>query len=249
MKKLFIYSLFFQFIFLGSAFAEQNYSFSNYNYATPKTYEYKPAETISSNEKILFILDLSNSMNEKIGSRTKLNIALSTLKEILQMIPPTAEVGFRVYGHKTGFTPRQGCTASQLISPIAKNNAVGIYAKLGSLSAVGWTPITYSLKQAVFFDFPQGDYKKRIILISDGGENCDESPCDYIINLMKYRDDIRVDVIALAIGDKDANNQLKCVALVTSGKFYNANDASELKNSLQDSLNLQKEVSGVIIKQ
>ena len=66
---------------------------------------------------------------------------------------------------------------------------------------------------------------------------------------MKYRDDIRIDVIALAIGDQDANNQLKCVALVTSGKFYNANDASGLKNSLQDSLNLQKEVSGVILKQ
>ena len=66
---------------------------------------------------------------------------------------------------------------------------------------------------------------------------------------MKYRDDIRIDVIALAIGDQDANNQLKCVALVTSGKFYNANTAAELKNSLQDSLNLEKEVQGVILNQ
>ena len=64
---------------------------------------------------------------------------------------------------------------------------------------------------------------------------------------MKTRDDIRIDVIALAIGDEQANNQLKCVALMTSGKFYNANTAAELKNSLQDSLNLQKEVQGVII--
>ena len=249
MKKLSIIITLFCLSISGIVFAEQNYSYSNYTYSTPKTYEYKPSETISTREKILFILDLSNSMNEKIGGRTKLDIAISTLKETLQMLPPHAEVGMRVYGHKTGFTPRQGCTASQLISPIAENNALGIYAKLGSLSAVGWTTITYSLKQAAYFDFPQGDYKKRIILISDGGENCDESPCDYIINLMKYRDDIRIDVIALAIGDYDANNQLKCVALVTSGKFYNANDASDLKNSLQDSLNLQKEVSGVIIKQ
>ena len=66
---------------------------------------------------------------------------------------------------------------------------------------------------------------------------------------MKYRDDIRIDVIALAIGDQDSNNQLKCVALVTSGKFYNANTAAELKNSLQDSLNLEKEVQGVILNQ
>ena len=61
-------------------------------------------------------------------------------------------------------------------------------------------------------------------------------------------DDISIDVIALDIGDKEANNQLKCVALVTSGKFYNANTAAELKNSLEDSLRLQKEVQGTIIK-
>lgn len=249
MKKLFLNIILCLLLLCGIAYAEQNYSYSNYTYSTPKTFNYKPAETINSKEKILFILDLSNSMNEKIGGRTKLDIAISTLKDTLQMLPPHAEVGMRVYGHKTGFTPRQGCTASQLISPISENNAISIYAKLGSLNAVGWTPITYSLKQAAYFDFPHGDYKKRIILISDGGENCDESPCEYIINLMKYRDDIRIDVIALAIGDQDANNQLKCVALVTSGKFYNANTASELKNSLQDSLNLQKEVSGVILKQ
>ena len=136
MKKLFFYFIFILLITSGIAYAQQNYNFSNFSYSTPDTYKYKPAETVSSKEKILFILDLSNSMNEKIGGRTKLDIAVSTLKETLQMIPPNAEVGFRVYGHKTGFTPRQGCMASQLISPIAANNAIPIYSKLGSLSAV-----------------------------------------------------------------------------------------------------------------
>ena len=229
-------------------FAEKNYSYSRYTYSSPEEYKYNPEETVRSKEKILFVLDLSNSMNERLGVRTKLDIAIESLKETLKILPPDAEAGFRVYGHKNGFTPRQSCTASELISPIAKNNAASIYAKLGALTAAGWTPITYSLKQAVFFDFPQGNYKKRIILISDGGENCDESPCEYIINLMKYRDDIQIDVIALAVGDREAVNQLKCTALVTSGKFYHANDASGLQDSLKNSLNLQKEVSGVIIK-
>ncbi len=225
------------------------YAEPNFTYSTPDTYKYKSEiKDNDSGEKVLFIVDFSNSMNERMGHTTKLNIALSTMKEILQMIPPKTQVGFRVYGHRTGFTPRQSCTASQLISPIQANNTVNIYSKLSSINAVGWTPITYSLKQAAFFDFPETTSKKRIILISDGGENCDESPCDFIIELMKHRDDIRIDVIALAIGDQDANNQLKCVALVTSGKFYNANTAAELKKSLQDSLNLQKEVSGVIIR-
>ncbi len=220
---------------------------ANYTYSTPDTFQYKPQETTDNREKILFILDLSNSMNEQLGNRTKFDVALSTMREILPLIPPNTAVGLRVYGHRTGFTPKQSCTASQLISPIQPNNTANIYSRLNSLSAVGWTPITYSLKQAAYSDFPETTSKKRIILISDGGENCDESPCDFIINLQKYRDDIRIDVIALAIGDYDANNQLKCVALVTSGKFYNANTAADLKNSLQDSLNLQKEVQGVIL--
>lgn len=220
---------------------------ANYTYSAPDAFKYSPVETDNSKEKILFIVDFSNSMNERLGSKTKIATALSTMKDILQMIPENTEVGLRVYGHRTGFTPKQSCTASQLISPIQTNNAANIYAKLNSINAVGWTPITYSLKQAVYMDFADSTAKKRIILLSDGGENCDESPCDFIIELMKYRNDIRIDVIALAIGDEDANNQLKCVALVTSGKFYNANTAAELKNSLQDSLNLQKEVQAEII--
>ncbi len=223
------------------------YAGSNFTYSTPDAYKYTPESNDDGKEKILFIVDFSNSMNERLGYRTKLDVALSTLRETLPMIPSGTPVGLRVYGHKTGFTPKQSCSASQLVAPIQPNNAVNIYSRLNSINAVGWTPITYSLKQAAFFDFGDTSSRKRIILLSDGGENCDESPCDFVIELMKYRDDIRIDVIALAVGDQSANNQLKCVALVTSGKFYNANTASELKNSLEDTLNLQKEVQGKII--
>lgn len=248
MKKKILYILFsLLFINLSSLSVSAE---ANFTYSTPQNYNFQPRNNNDgSPEKILFIVDFSNSMNERLGYRTKLDIALSTMKETLSLIPPNTHVGLRVYGHKTGFTPKQSCSASELISPIQSGNTVNIYTKLSSINAVGWTPITYSLKQAAFFDFTDTTSKKRIILISDGGENCDESPCDFVIDLMKYRDDIRVDVIALAVGDQDANNQLKCVALVTSGKFYNANTAAELKNSLQDSLNLQKEVQGVIINQ
>lgn len=242
MNRFLITILAFLTVFSGVTFAAQNFT-----YSTAQNYR-SNVGTFNDREKILFIVDFSNSMNERLNGRhTKIDVAISTMKDILSMLPPSATVGLRVYGHRSGFTPKQNCTASQLVSPITENNSANIYSKLNSINAVGWTPITYSLKQAAYFDFSDTQSKKRIILISDGGENCDESPCDFVINLMKTRDDIRIDVIALAIGDEQANNQLKCVALMTSGKFYNANTAAELKNSLQDSLNLQKEVQGVII--
>ncbi len=221
---------------------------SNYTYTPGHSYNPNNQNYNEDNEMILFIIDYSNSMNEPLtANRTKLDIALSTMYSILPRINPNTYVGLRVYGHSGGFTPFSSCRASQLVSPISKNNSANIANKLASISAVGWTPITYSLKQAINNDFAGFNGKKHIILLSDGGENCDESPCKFIVEIMKYRDDITIDVIAFDISDAEANNQLKCVSLVTSGKFFTANNAAELVDSLENSLNIEQNVSGQII--
>ncbi len=200
-------------------------------------------------EFILFIVDFSNSMTERLHGTKKINMVLDTMQQLLPQIPKNQRVGLRVYGHKNGslLMPNAACKASSLIVPMIRGSAPQIQSALFALKPTGWTPITYSLKQAVNVDFAGVDGKKRIILLSDGGENCDESPCDYIMELTKTRQDIIIDVIAFNIYDQEANNQLKCTALVTSGKFYSANTAAELLQSLQNSLNVQKEVQGVII--
>ena len=199
-------------------------------------------------EFILFIVDFSNSMTEKLHGTKKINMVLDTMQELLPKLPENQRVGLRVYGHKGGYLmPQAACKASTLLVPMTKGSAPAIQAALFALKPTGWTPITYSLKQAVNSDFAGVNGKKRIILLTDGGENCDESPCDYVMELQKTRQDIYIDVIAFNIYDQEANNQLKCTALVTSGKFYSANTAAELVKSLSDSLNISKEVQGVII--
>lgn len=242
-NKITLFIISFLFVLsLGYCFAED----AQFNRYSPNNL---PKETLKSpKEKILFIVDFSNSMNELLGNQRKIDVALDTMYDILPQINKNTWVGLRVYGHKNGFTPIQSCTASELIAPMTQNNSQEIMNRLAKVHATGWTPITYSLKQAVNMDFVGVQGPKRIILLSDGGENCDESPCDYAIELMKYRDDIKIDVIAFTISDNDANDQLKCAALMTSGRFYSANTAAQLANSLMDSLNMEKEVQGVIIK-
>ena len=186
-------------------------------------------------------------MVERVNGKRKIDIALSTLEKILPLIPENTYVGLRVYGHRGGLTYFDSCKASSLVAPISLNNSLNIQNKLNELSPQGSTPITYSLKQAIKYDFGYFTGRKRIILLSDGGENCDESPCQYALELIKERNDFRIDVIALDVNDKDANNQLKCVALATSGKFYKANTSAELFKSFSDSLNIKKEVQGVIL--
>ncbi len=225
--------------------SEPNYSYKIY---TPQniTDVSKSVAKAQKDAQIIFIVDFSNSMNDTIQGMTKVDMARNTLAEILPKIPPDVKIGLRVYGHKAGFTYLQGCQASNLTVPLGYNNYQSILGSLYATNATGWTPITYSLKQAVNKDFIGTTGKKHIILLTDGGENCDESPCTYVIELMKTRDDIVIDVIAFDIHDIEANNQLRCTALMTSGKFLPANSQQDLAKSLFETVGIAKDVKGNI---
>ena len=216
---------------------------SDYNVYSPHNYK---LETNSA-EKILFIMDFSNSMTEYLEGREKVELMIDTMSKILPNIGPETSVGLRVYGHKAGFTAMDACRASSLLVPVSQSSSAAVAEALYSTKPKGMTPITYSLKQAVKNDFLGFSGKKRIILLTDGGENCDESPCEYAMELIKTRNDIHIDVIAFNINDEDDLAQLQCAALVTSGKFYTANTAAELAKSLSNSINARKDVDAKII--
>lgn len=233
-------------VFCQKAIVAQNFDYSVY---TPSSY-YDVTRSIESDSKdtnILFIVDFSNSMNDSIQGKPKIEMARDTLAEILPKIPPHIKVGLRVYGHKAGFTYLQGCQASSLKVPLGYNNFQNIMNSMYSSVATGWTPITYSLKQAINKDFAGISGKKHIILLTDGGENCDESPCTYVINLMKTRDDVKVDVIAFDVHDAEANNQLRCTALMTRGKFLPAGSQEDLSRSLFETTGACRDVKGSVL--
>ena len=218
---------------------------SQYGLYTPNAYTRSFVD--ESDERILFILDLSNSMNGNFEDSKKFNLMLDTMKRILPKISQNTWVGLRVYGQRMGFTPIEACRASSLISPISQNNTQNIENALSKRKPRGMTPITYSLKQAIKYDFMGYSGKKHIILMTDGGENCDESPCKYVMDLIKIRRDVQIDVIAFNVDDQDDLRQLECTALVTSGKFYNANTSAELFNGFDKLIDRVKNVEAKII--
>ena len=218
---------------------------SQYGLHSPQ--EYKNNFQTEGGERILFIMDFSNSMTESLDGSTKLNHMVETMKQILPKINPNTWVGLRIYGHKMGFTPMEACRASTLVTPILKNNAPYVEQSLLKAKPRGMTPITYSLKQAIKYDFMGFQGKKHIILLTDGGENCDESPCTFVMNLIKIRRDVSIDVIAFNVNDSEDLQQLECTALVTSGKFYNPKTAAELLNSFNNSIEAAKSVEAKIV--
>lgn len=231
--------IFIVFVFTPVAWASSYNLYKSDNFSSSKLDD--------AGEKVLFILDFSQSMNEDLGGKKKIDLMLATMAEILPTVNPKTQVGMRVYGHRMGFTQYDACKASTLLVPIGADNTNIIEQKLSKTHPRGMTPITYSLKKAVESDFIGFSGQKHIILLTDGGENCDESPCVWVMELIKTRKDIKIDVIAFNISDKDDLDQLRCTALVTAGKFHTARTAAELVKSLQKSLNVHKQVGAKII--
>jgi Ca-activated chloride channel family protein len=197
-------------------------------------------------DKLLFVIDFSNSMGEYLEHKTKVSQIKSLMKEILPQISSDTEVGVRVYGHTCNIFAYNACRSSELLVPLGLDNSYKINSALAKLRPRGMTPITYSLKQGVNKDLKDKNGVKHIILLTDGGENCDESPCDYAIELIRKRKDIKIDVIAFNVLDSEDLDQLRCVADVTSAKFLEANTNAELVNSMQELILPHKQVEALL---
>lgn len=213
--------------------AYQVYNSDNYKYQ-------------SKGNKLLFVVDFSNSMGEYLEHKTKVNQVKDMMRRILPEISADTKVGIRVYGHTCNLFAYNACRSSELLVPLGVNNADRINNAISRLRPRGMTPITYSLKQAVRHDLTEEDGVKHIILLTDGGENCDESPCDYAIELIKHRRDIKIDVIAFNVHDSDDLDQLKCVADVTSARFIEADTNAQLVQSMEELILPHKQVEALL---
>ena len=186
-------------------------------------------------------------MGEYLEHKTKVNLVKAMMQRILPQISDDTKVGIRVYGHTCNILAYNACRSSELLVPLAENNSRKINHAITKLRPRGMTPITYSLKQAVKKDLAGMNGVKHIILLTDGGENCDESPCDYSIELVKTRKDIKIDVIAFNVHDSDDLAQLQCTADVTGGKFIEADTNAQLVNSMQELILPHKQVEALLM--
>lgn len=212
-----------------------------YQVYMPDEYSYK-----NNGDKLLFIVDFSNSMGEYLEHKTKTEQVKDMMKQILPEISSDTKIGVRVYGHTCNIFAYNACRSSEILVPLGENNSIKINSAMSKLRPRGMTPITYSLKQGVNKDLKNYDGIKHIILLTDGGENCDESPCDYAIELMKNRRDIKIDVIAFDVKDSNDLDQLKCVADVTSAKFIQADTNAQLVDSMKELILPHKQVKALL---
>lgn len=195
------------------------------------------------NEETLILFDSTASMLEPFGSSPKYVTAIKETKEVLSLMPPNTAIGLRIIGLSLEDTlkslsiPEHFCKATSLLEPIKPFNIKSINNRLDTLFPLGTTPLTYSLDLAIKNDFSQYS-QKHIILITDGAESCDADPCGFIQNLMRTRNDIKIDVISIGISENDLM-QLNCLTNYTSGTLINVNTPTEFRSALDKILKPQ----------
>ncbi|MBZ0189384.1 MAG: VWA domain-containing protein [Candidatus Obscuribacterales bacterium] len=195
---------------------------------------------------ILFLVDASLSMRDNLERKVqKIDAAKKVLEKSMLGIPPDVKVGLRVFGHfaQSDFDP---CRASILLVKPGLGNRGTIINKMRRIRPTGMTPLTFAIAQAAENDLRAVRGRKTIILITDGAETCGHDPCAYIQTLAARGIDLKVDVVGLDLRrDVSARNQLNCIASKSGGKYYDAKTASELIESVSNSVS--KAISGKVV--
>ena len=158
--------------------------------------------------RILFLLDASGSMTEKLGKQSRFETAqnlLFSLADSLSKSKANIEFGIRVFGHQYP-NKSHNCEDSKLEIPFGKNNAQTINYKLKQIHPQGYTPIAYSIFKAAEQDFPNAintadETLNAIVLITDGVETCDGDPCAAALLLEKKRISLKPFIIGLGLKD------------------------------------------------
>jgi Ca-activated chloride channel homolog len=178
--------------------------------------------------RILFIFDASQSMLGRWQSGRKIDIAKNLLSNMVDSLKDieNLEIGLRVYGHKSGYPP-QDCDDTHLEVKFLKASQAAdlIKKKLSVIKSKGTTPIARSLEEGAK-DFPEGDARNIVILITDGKEECGMDPC--AVSRLYQRKGIILKPFVIGVGlDESWKKSFDCV-----GRFFDASREQDFSNIL-----------------
>lgn len=144
-------------------------------------------------------------------------------------------------------TTRGACSATKQVAPLITANSNSILSGMNAVDIGGATPLVYALDRAAYEDFAYLDTftPKKIVLITDGGENCGGDPCAFARNLMKKRSDIHIDVVLVSSYSKS----LSCLASTTGGHLYNVDNLGDFSTALTKTIQSQPATQQEIKKQ
>ncbi len=182
-------------------------------------------------KNLVIVLDVSGSMNAKLGATTRWKTALEMMKEVVDALPDDLNVGLRVYGHRQSSKSPQTCKDTELVVPIAKLDRAKILNAATRLKPRGETPLIHSSLQAV------GDLKAAgggsVVLITDGEESCKGDAKTAAAEIATSSVDVTLNIVGFTLTGEAVEAELSALAGSTGGRYYSAKDGAELSRAVK----------------
>lgn len=179
---------------------------------------------------VMILLDASNSMQQRWDGYRKYNVAtdlLGSMMEYYYRRYPNIQFAVRLFGHQHDMQYDR-CDDTELIVHWTDRDMLEVADNMRSKEPKGWSPIQYSLEQALKdFQGIRGD-RKKLILISDGGETCQGDPCAIATLMMEQG--IEVEPFVLGMSQHfSLEEDLGCV-----GHYRHVSNAQEFNVAIYD---------------
>ena len=182
----------------------------------------------ASSTDILFILDGSGSMWGQIDKVAKITTAKDTLSRLVDDVPEGARVGLMTYGTQS----KESCSDFITLNEVGSTRQ-DIKTSIAGITPLGKTPMALSLTLAItkLSKTEPTDRQKAVVLISDGIETCDADPCSNAALSQYLGVDMKVHVVGFDV-DKEAKDQLQCIAKAGRGQYFDAADTDGFQSAM-----------------
>lgn len=182
------------------------------------------------------VLDASGSMAQQIDGQSMMDIAKASITKTVEQLPPSANVGLRVYGHKgnnKSSGKAESCASSELVHPITPVDIGALNSQLAAINPTGWTPLGVSIEHgATDFANYEGEHQLNILyVISDGIETCGGDPVASATNLKTLGVKPILGIIGFNVNPTQEIN-LKQIAQAGEGHYASADSADTLVKEL-----------------
>ena len=184
------------------------------------------------------IMDASNSMTGMVGKEAKIAAARRVLKQTIEGLPDSMNVGLRVYGHRYATDDYDNaCADTELVVPIGPVDKAALTGWVDKIQTKGRTPLVTSVLAAIkdFATIPNG----TIVLVTDGIESCKGDIKSIAPAIKAAGLELKVNIVGFDIKEAEGRQELESIARSTGGRYVDAKDAGELLTALEATLKLE----------
>ena len=177
------------------------------------------------------VLDVSGSMNAKLGEGNRWQTALAALREVLGTLPDDLNVGLRVYGHRYSSKSAETCQDTELVVPLGLLDRDKIMKTAEELKPRGETPLIRSILKSV------GDLKAAgggsVMLITDGEESCKGNAKAAAKEIKASGVNLTLNIVGFTLTSEAVKKELGTLAGSTGGHYYSAQDGAQLARAIK----------------